>query len=133
MPANTSPVFTLTPNVGCARLTTADSAYTGTPTNKATLFTAGANGSLVSRVTVHGAATSAAAVVRLFLFDAANYTLYEEILVPAATGSSTVAQAEVPSAKITPATPLALATTWTLVATVSVSQATNVVAEGGDY
>ncbi len=133
MSANTTPIFTKTPNIGFGNVATADSAYTGTPTNKATVFTAATDGSLVTRVTAHGAATSAAAIVRLFLFDGSTYTLYEEILVPAATGSATVAQFDVASAKITPQTPLALKTGWTIVATTSVSQSTNVICEGGDF
>lgn len=77
MAVNTSPIFTLTPNVGFARITTAsantksDGAGTvGTDIFKA--FTAGANGSFLDRVrfnvTASAAATnSVATTLRIFL------------------------------------------------------------------
>jgi hypothetical protein len=74
MPANTSPIFTLTPNVGVAAVTAAltDSQGTGTvATNIFKAFTAGANGSFVWRVRWNptasvAATTTTATVARVF-------------------------------------------------------------------
>lgn len=96
MPANTDPIFTLTPNVGFARLTAANTASDGSGAS-ATLFTAGANGSLLFKVRYSNSQATAAAsspmVVRLFLTDnaGANLRLLAEFVVPAATRSTTVA------------------------------------------
>lgn len=63
MPANTSPIFGLTPNVGPPKtcLTNTKSDGTGTiGTDSALVFTAGPNGSWVSRVVFTPVATAAA-------------------------------------------------------------------------
>jgi len=95
MPANTTPIFVLTPNVGQARVTAANTASEGSGT-LTTLFTAGANGSRVDRVTVRNAQVSAAAssanVVRVFITDTSgsNPRLYAEAALPTATRSTSV-------------------------------------------
>lgn len=74
MPANTSPVFTLTPNVGVAKVTAANTNSMGTGTVATDIFkafTAGANGSFVARVRLNPAASAAgtsttATVARVF-------------------------------------------------------------------
>ena len=94
MAANTSPIFVLTPNIGQARTTEANTASDGSG-NLLTLFTAATNGSRVDNITIRNsqttAAASAALVVRVFLTDTggANPKLLEEVAVPAATRSTT--------------------------------------------
>jgi hypothetical protein len=98
MPANTDPVFTLTPNIGHARLAAANTASDGSGTTP-TLFTAGANGSLVERIRYANsqatAAASSAMVVRVFCTDngGINPRLVAEFVVSGATRSTTVAGA----------------------------------------
>ena len=67
MPANTSPIYTLTPNVGRAHITTtyaqvkSDGTSAGSGTDFMVLaFTAGANGSYVDRVRFYSVASAAA-------------------------------------------------------------------------
>lgn len=65
MPANTSPIFTLTPNIGNAKITTTAALVRsdGTDTvgtNIFKAFTAGANGSFVDKVRFNTVATAAA-------------------------------------------------------------------------
>lgn len=132
MTANLNPVFTLNPNVGTGALATAEASLTA-PSTVVTILTAGANGTMLERVTVHGTATSAAALVRLFLYDGAAYHLFEELVVPVAVVSTTVAAFDIASSKITPATPLVLPSGWSLRATITVSQTAQVIAEGGDF
>jgi hypothetical protein len=100
MPANTAPIFTLTPNVGQVKITQsaalANSAGVGTvATDIFKAFTAGANGSLVQRVRFNVVATAAAVssvatVLRIYLSTvgsgsttAADTFLLGEVAVPA--------------------------------------------------
>lgn len=65
MPANTAPIFPLTPNVAFAKLTAANTATDGTGT-VATVFTAGANGARVDALRCRALGTNVATVVRIF-------------------------------------------------------------------
>ena len=95
MPANTDPIFGLTPNNGQARVAAANTASDGSGT-LVTLFTAGSNGSIISRIRYANsqatAAASSAMVVRIFETDAAgaNPRLLMEFIVAAVTRSVTV-------------------------------------------
>ena len=63
MPANTSPIFTLTPNIGTIAPSAANTKSDGTGTIATDIFkafTAGANGSFVTRVRFNPTATTAA-------------------------------------------------------------------------
>ena len=88
--ANTSPIFTLTPNIGIATVAAANTESDGTG-DLVTLLTAGAQGSRVERIRYGNAQSSAAAssamVVRFFITDTggANPTLLAEVAVPAIT------------------------------------------------
>lgn len=95
MPANTNPIFGLTPNNGRARVTAANTASDGSGTLN-TGFTAGSNGSIVDRIRYMNsqatAALSSAMVARVFETDnaGANPRLILEFTVAAATRSTTV-------------------------------------------
>jgi len=94
MPANTSPIFTLTPKAATANIAAANTARDGSGT-LVTLFTAGANGSRVDFITFTSsqvtAAASAARVERVFLTDESglNPRLISEIAMSAVTASNT--------------------------------------------
>lgn len=77
MPANTSPIFPLTPNNGYGTVLTANTALDGTGT-VVTVFTAGANGSIVDSITLMHLGSNVATVLRLFIKDGLNYTLFYE-------------------------------------------------------
>lgn len=65
MPANTNPIFTLTPNVGCVGITAANTKSDGAGTIGTDIFkafTAGANGSFVVRARFIATASAAATV-----------------------------------------------------------------------
>jgi hypothetical protein len=99
MPANTNPIFTLTPDVswGTTAITTQNTAKDGTGT-VLTVFTAGANGSYVQKLRVRPSGTSVQTVLRLFINNGstnatpANNILFDEITIPAITLSETTAQ-----------------------------------------
>lgn len=124
----TSPAFATTPRIGAVSIATADSSYTG-PSNVGTLITGVAAGTRISEIVVKCAATSAAAIVRIFLYDGSTYWLFDEITVAAATGSSTVQQTRVSTLYNNLILPSA---SWSVRVTTSVSQTTHVTALGAD-
>lgn len=127
----TNPNFSFTPRLGTVSVSTADSSYgyPNTPTNVGTLLTGVAAGTKIEEVVVKCAATSAVAVVRLFLHDGTNYWLFDEVLVAAATGSSTVMQFRITKSYDNLVLP---SSSWSVRVTTSVSQATHVTALGAD-
>lgn len=120
--------FAITPRIGAVSIATADSSYTA-PTNVGTLITGVAAGTRVAEIVVKCAATSAAAVVRFFLYDGTTYYLFDEVTVAAATGSSTVLQTRVSATYSNLVLPSA---SWSVRVTTSVSQATHVTALAAD-
>lgn len=122
------PQFAVTPRIGSVSIATAESSYTA-PTNVGTLITGAATGTRVSEIVVKCVATSAAALVRVFLHDGTTYSLFDEITVAAATGSATVQQSRVSVAYSNLVLP---DSSWSVRVSTSVSQATHVTALGAD-
>jgi hypothetical protein len=123
-----SPAFAVTPRIGAVSVATADSSYTS-PTNVGTLITGASTGTRIAEIVVKSAATSAAALVRIFLYDGTNYWLFDEVVVSAATGSSTVAQNRVSTTYNNLILPSA---SWSVRVTTSIAQTTHVTAFGAD-
>lgn len=124
----TSPAFAVTPRMAAVSVATADSSYTA-PTSVGTLITGAATGTRIAEIVVKCAATSAAAIVRIFLYDGTNYWLFDEVTVAAATGSATVQQTRVSNVYNNLILPNA---SWSVRVTTSISQATHVTALGAD-
>ena len=124
----TSPQFAVTPRIGAVSIATADSSYTA-PSNVGTLITGASTGTRIAEIVVKCAATSAAAIVRVFLYDGTNYWLFDEVTVAAATGSATVQQTRVSTTYNNLILP---SSSWSVRVTTSVSQATHVTALGAD-
>lgn len=97
MPANTNPIFVLTPQAVWGTLTTANTAKDGTGT-VLTVFTAGASGSRIEKLVFAPLGTNVQTVARVFINNgqasgvAANNTLIREITIPASTLSETTEQ-----------------------------------------
>ena len=123
-----SPVFAVTPRMTAVSIATADSSYTA-PTNVGTLITGASTGTRVAEIVVKCAATSAAAIVRIFLYDGSTYWHFDEVTIAAATGSATVQQTRVSTTYNNLILPSA---SWSVRVTTSVSQATHVTALGAD-
>jgi len=123
-----SPVFAVTPRMTAVSIATADSSYTA-PTNVGTLITGSSTGTRIAEIIVKCAATSAAAIVRIFLHDGTTYWLFDEVTVAAATGSATVQQTRVSTTYNNLILP---SNSWSVRVTTSVSQATHVTALGAD-
>lgn len=83
-----SPAYTATPRTERATLSTANTNRDGTGTT-VNLFTAGANGSRVERITICATGATTAGMIRFYLFDGTNTDLWREITVTAITPSGT--------------------------------------------
>jgi hypothetical protein len=137
MPANTAPIFTLTPDVqwGPTAITTANTAKDGTGT-VLTVFTAGANGSYVQRIRFRPAGTNVQTVARVFINNgstnatAANNILWDEITIAGTTVSETAAQStfEIP---LNYALPAGYVLNITIGTTIAAGLYVSVI--GGDY
>lgn len=138
MPANTSPIFTLTPVAKTVSVTTAtaDSPLRGGAGNNfSTILSAGANGTRVDRITVQSQGTSVAGELLLFIHDGSVNWFFKEIAITAITASSTVAAFTAELVR-TDGLPLAvLPTGYSLKCCVTVTQtnALNCTAFAGDY
>lgn len=100
MSANNSPIFALTPNNGAfdVVLTTGANNYDGTNANAVLIYTAGANGSFLQKLTCKALGTNVATVIRIFLNNgtgantsAANNIFFTEFTLAATTASATAA------------------------------------------
>ena len=139
MPANTSPLFTLTPRAVTATIAAANTARDGSGT-LVDLITAGSNGSRIDFITFTSsqatAAASAARVQRVFLTDTSglNPRIISEIVLPAVTASNTAIGA---TTTITYTNGLILSSGQIIKVSQSIygsaNDATSVLARGGDY
>jgi hypothetical protein len=137
MPANTSPIFVLTPNTGFgANTTAANTAVDGTGT-VVTSFTAGTNGSYVKRITFKAAGTNVATVARLFINNgstngtAANNSLVGEVALPATTASNSAAITNDIEYTLNRVIPGGYKVNWCIGTAVAAGWNSNV--EGGDF
>lgn len=72
MAANTSPIFTLTPKSGWAKVTGVDGSMDGTDADVKTVLTAGSDGSFINKLLVQpistsGSTTTSTAALRIYL------------------------------------------------------------------
>lgn len=126
-----SPAFISTPRISVASVSSAVTDLTGA-TGVTTLITGAATGTRVLEIDVQCAATSAAALVNIFLsLDAgSSWTLFDQIAVTAATSSATVKA----NRNLATYSNLILPdTNARLGCAVTVSQLTKVIALGGDF
>lgn len=149
MAANTTPVFTLTPNVGTAAPSAANTKSDGTGTIATDIFkawTAGTNGSFVSRVRFNPVATAAntstgATVGRVFLSNktsggttgGTDTWLLGEVTLPISTADSSSSQASPLEVMLNMPVPAG----WTILITNHAAPAANTswqsMVIGGDY
>jgi hypothetical protein len=89
MPANNYPVFILTPKIGMARITTANTNRDGTGT-LGDCMTGSTFGTRVDRIRIMATGTTTAGMVRFYIYDGTNNRLWRELAVTAITPSATV-------------------------------------------
>lgn len=131
--------FAATPRMGVGQLTVANPNRDGSGT-VVTIFTAGANGSLIDKVTAKAIATTTTGMIRLFVHDGTNFRLAYEMTVDAITPSATVAgwseTAPVVEGGSTPdAFPMILPNGYSLRASSEKggTEIFNIIAQGGDF
>ena len=131
MPANQIPIYVVTPRIGAVSIATANANRDGTGTI-GTVFTAGSNGSRITKIRIKAAVTTTAGTIRLYIYDGSTYFLWMEILVTAITASAIVAAFEdetyLPGEKA-----LVLPSGYSLRASTEKAETFKVIAEGGDY
>lgn len=91
----TDPAFAATPRAGANIVTALETSLT-VPTQSVAVIAAGASGSILTEVVVHGVTTSltpttVAGLVYLFLFDGSVYNLFDVLAVTAVPASATIA------------------------------------------
>lgn len=103
MPANTDPLYALTPSVSTdgagtmsQGVTAAAADYDGTSANYVLVFTAGPNGAVLERIRAKAKGTNVTAVARVFVNNgtgahttASNNTFVDELDLPATAASTT--------------------------------------------
>lgn len=135
---STNANFAATPKVGTGIIAGANTARDGTGANVVTVFTAGANGSIVDKVTAKAQAVTAAGMIRWFLHDGTNYRLAYEMTVDAITPSATVAgwSETAPVVDVGGANdvfPMLLPNGYSLRATSHNGEQVSLIAQGGDF
>lgn len=100
MPANTTPIWSATPNIGFSGLVTAANTAMGGTGTVNLIFTAGSNGGIVESIRFKAGGTNVQTVARIFGNNGStntvatnNFLLYEQTLL-ATTASATAALAE---------------------------------------
>ena len=92
MPANTNPIFPLTPVCGCATLTTAATEKDGSTATS--LLVAGENGTRLERIVAKPIGTNVATVLRLFIVGTGYNVIIAEQSIAESTASEVAALAE---------------------------------------
>jgi hypothetical protein len=123
-----SPSFVGTPRVAMAQISTANTNRDGTGTI-GDVLAAGANGTRVDRVTMIATGTTAAGMIRLFIYDGTNTRLWKEVSTAAATPSGTV-QAD---SHVLSGLGLIIPNNYHLKASTNNAETWNVIAECGDF
>lgn len=87
--ANVNPIFPFSISGTMVSVGTANTARDGTGT-MSTLYTGSVSGSRAMRIIITASGTTTAGVIRIFKNDNTNTKLFDEILVPAITPSTTI-------------------------------------------
>jgi hypothetical protein len=126
----TTAQYAATARTAVAQVTTANTNRNGTGTI-VTVFTGGSSGSRIDDISIVATGTTTAGVVRLFLNDGTTSYLWQEILVPAITPSTTVA---VFSAALLNQSLILASSSWSLRASTNNSETFNIlVTRAGDF
>lgn len=133
MAVTATPIFVQTPLVGIGTITSLTAVTTRTniagTTNLVQVTPTSTNGKRIDRVVITSKETTVAGIVHLWIYNGTTSFLFDEILVTAVTGSTTVAG----FSTYKDYTALNLPPTYQLYAGVTVDQDFNVFAFGGDY
>ena len=124
----TAPIFTDTPIIGIAQISTANATLNGTGTI-GTVVTGSTDGTRVDEIQIKATVTTTAGMIRLYIYDGANTRLFYEIAVTAITPSATVASFYASIAFSN----LILPSTYELRASTEKAETFNIVAYGSNF
>lgn len=126
----TAAQYAATARTATTSVSTANTNRNGTGTI-ATVFTAGSSGSRIDDIFIVATGTTTAGVVRLFINDGTTSWLWQEILVPAITPSTTV---QVFSASLLNQALILATSSWSLRASTNNAETFNIlVTRAGDF
>lgn len=125
----TSPVFAVTPRIGMAQVSVANTNYDGTTGTYVDVITGASTGTRVAEIVIQAAATTTAGMVRLFITDGTTTRMFDEISVAAATVSASVKATRVSTTYNNLILPNA---SWKIRACTHNAVAINVIAMGAD-
>lgn len=91
----TSPVFAVTPRIGMAQVSVANTNYDGVTGTYVDLIVGASTGTRIAEIVTQAAATTTAGMVRLFITNGVTTRMFDEISIAAATVSATVKGARV--------------------------------------
>lgn len=131
MATTATPIFTQSPVIGIATVSTALVAKTniaGT-TGLTSLCPVSVNGKRVDLIEVTATGTTASGLVGIWLYNGTTAFLLDELIIPVITGSTTVAAASITRNYSN----FNIPSGYQVYASTSVSQTLNVFAFGGDY
>lgn len=134
MAANINPIFPKVGNVSWAKLNLANPAVDGTG-SVSTVFTAGAEGSRVDKISFQPLGTNDKTVVRVFINKGDNSTALNNTLYLEQTINATIASTDAALPKIEVPIDLILPAGYKLICTLgtAVASGIQVTVEGGDY
>lgn len=125
--------FASTPKVGIVNISTANTNRDGTGTI-GTVFTAGAGGSRIDKISIQARATTTSGMIRLFIHDGSTSFLFKEVPVIAITPAASVPAFQYSlSQEIDAVLPIVLPTGYSLRASTEKAENFNIIASGGDF
>lgn len=125
----TAPSFAVTPRIGMAQVTAANSNRDGTTGAYVDVITGAAAGTKISEIVTEATVTTTAGTVRLFITDGTNTRLFDEIAIAAVTVSGSTRANRVSTLYANLILPNA---SWRIRASTENAQAINVFALGAD-
>lgn len=132
----TAAQYATTPKVGAAALTTGDVSRTA-PTTVATVFTAGASGSRIDKLTFIATGTTTATMARWWIYTGSVYFLIAEVPIAAVTPSTSNPTSNVNLNSVVNYNllPLVIPSGYSIRATINDTTAggVNAIAYGGDF
>lgn len=85
-----NPVFAVTPRIGMAQVSAANTNYDGITGTYVDIITGASTGTRIAEIIVEATATTTAGMVRLFITDGTNTRMFDEVSIAAATVSASV-------------------------------------------
>jgi hypothetical protein len=85
-----SPVFAVTPRIGMAELSVANTNRDGVTGTYVDVITGASTGTRIAEIVIQASVTTTAGMVRLFVTDGVTTRMFDEVSVVAATVSATV-------------------------------------------